>query len=572
MQEWEYPPQQQNQQYPPPQRSGGQTAGQQTPREAQFDFSYPAPGASYDELLAEFYPQQTYGYPAASTSTSQNSQLPASATGNGYVQPSGSGGAGISRPTSNNTNSSSIHNSTSNASLNKTANTPSPPRAAAGAGGSAPKRKRVAKKAAPTPVPTYSDNSDSEDGFGFSGGGGAGISVGMAGLGVRSRGARLPGACTHCKKLKMKCDFGPAPAGAGGDDDAGGGRGELRFLLYWRFGGGDREGGGTRDAADVSLGSEDARCRSCLWHVTGCLACTLPTCSETRLSPWSYSIFAVIFQTLAHMLQAETTPAAAAGRAATYASSRGGSRGVRRMVLWPSGSRGWAGVTRGFLGVSEVVLWWMSGSRGGADARRDRRRAVCVIYPLSLVLLLSSLVLGPMARTRRKEGVAGIVGGCRTRTRGRWEACRRGRVDVIVSVQRVEADFGAYREVELGDVGRHRAVRLDARSSVRTTCQHSDQGLRLIPRHLDADGANGIEVVGRASPAGAGAYTQAQVGPRAGKLGVATRAPWRSRRELAFTTRTPWLAFRELEPVCGRAPLKLPRRFLRRCSDGIVMA
>lgn len=39
---------------------------------------------------------------------------------------------------------------------------------------------------------------------------GGGISVGMGGLGVPSgagRGGRLPGACTHCKKLKMKCDF-----------------------------------------------------------------------------------------------------------------------------------------------------------------------------------------------------------------------------------------------------------------------------------------------------------------------------------------------------------------------------
>ncbi|KAJ7689015.1 hypothetical protein B0H17DRAFT_1202621 [Mycena rosella] len=121
----------------------------------------------------------------------------------------------------------------------------------------APKRKRTTTKkdkAAPVPAPAaYSDNSDSDDGFGAFGGG---ISVGMGGLGVRSKGARLadcfvsfrfivplpatpaafvlrltrrpppviafrsglrgnsPGACTHCKKLKMKCDFGPAPAGS----------------------------------------------------------------------------------------------------------------------------------------------------------------------------------------------------------------------------------------------------------------------------------------------------------------------------------------------------------------------
>ncbi|KAG5730335.1 Protein priB [Termitomyces sp. T112] len=36
-----------------------------------------------------------------------------------------------------------------------------------------------------------------------------GISVGMGGMGVVGGGSRtrLPGACTHCKKLKMKCDF-----------------------------------------------------------------------------------------------------------------------------------------------------------------------------------------------------------------------------------------------------------------------------------------------------------------------------------------------------------------------------
>jgi hypothetical protein len=49
-----------------------------------------------------------------------------------------------------------------------------------------------------------SDESDYEDQ--------PGISVGIGGLGVvsersRRKGMRLPGACTHCKKLKMKCDF-----------------------------------------------------------------------------------------------------------------------------------------------------------------------------------------------------------------------------------------------------------------------------------------------------------------------------------------------------------------------------
>ncbi|KAF7361496.1 hypothetical protein MSAN_01183000 [Mycena sanguinolenta] len=41
----------------------------------------------------------------------------------------------------------------------------------------------------------------------------------MGGLGVRSKGARLPGACTHCKKLKMKCDFGPGGSGTGDPTD-----------------------------------------------------------------------------------------------------------------------------------------------------------------------------------------------------------------------------------------------------------------------------------------------------------------------------------------------------------------
>ncbi|KAJ7348619.1 fungal-specific transcription factor domain-containing protein [Mycena albidolilacea] len=72
----------------------------------------------------------------------------------------------------------------------------------------------------PNPNPNYNiHHNDSEDGFGFSGGGEAGISVGIGGLGVRSKGARLPGACTHCKKLKMKCDFGPGGSGSPGTGD-----------------------------------------------------------------------------------------------------------------------------------------------------------------------------------------------------------------------------------------------------------------------------------------------------------------------------------------------------------------
>ncbi|KAJ7472027.1 hypothetical protein FB451DRAFT_1399313 [Mycena latifolia] len=183
---WDYPQQQQQQQ---PQQG--------------FDFAYPAPGASYDELLAEFYPQhhqqiqqaqqvqqqiqqQYTAYTPPSTAASQ------STLANGHTGTNGNGASPTTSPSANAT-------------------------------GSAPKRKRVVKKAAPAPArqPStqsqgYSD-SESDDGDGFSGG----ISVGMGGLGVRSKGARPPGACTHCKKLKMKCDFGPAPAGSGGANGKG---------------------------------------------------------------------------------------------------------------------------------------------------------------------------------------------------------------------------------------------------------------------------------------------------------------------------------------------------------------
>ncbi|KAJ6552077.1 hypothetical protein DFH09DRAFT_1366462 [Mycena vulgaris] len=118
------------------------------PPQQQFDFAYPAPGASYDELLAQFYPQQQVQYPP-------------------YTDVPGA--------------SNSQSNSHPNPSANDSTNANATP---------APKRKRVAKKAAPQPVPAYSDNSDSDDGFGAFGGG-AGISVGMGGLGVRSKGARL---------------------------------------------------------------------------------------------------------------------------------------------------------------------------------------------------------------------------------------------------------------------------------------------------------------------------------------------------------------------------------------------
>ncbi|KAJ7485081.1 hypothetical protein B0H11DRAFT_1149991 [Mycena galericulata] len=181
---------------------------------AQFDFAYPAPGTSYDELLAQFYPQQqaytapTYQQQTQPQTQSYNPPVPSTSTSTAK-NPNANGNTNNTRDTSSNT-------------------------------ASAPKRKRVTKKAAPAPAPSYSDNSDSDDGFSFGGGsgggGGAGISVGMAGLGVRSRGARLPGACTHCKKLKMKCDFGPAPAGGDGEDEGGNGaRGAFFISFHFRL-------------------------------------------------------------------------------------------------------------------------------------------------------------------------------------------------------------------------------------------------------------------------------------------------------------------------------------------------
>lgn len=83
-----------------------------------------------------------------------------------------------------------------------------------GARGAAPpaqpnKRKR-ARKTPERAGNSVESDSDSDDDFGerpaFTGG----ISVGMGGLGVkgqRQNSSRLPGACTHCKKLKMKCEF-----------------------------------------------------------------------------------------------------------------------------------------------------------------------------------------------------------------------------------------------------------------------------------------------------------------------------------------------------------------------------
>ncbi|KAF8177381.1 hypothetical protein K438DRAFT_1845777 [Mycena galopus ATCC 62051] len=162
----------------------------------QFDFAYPAPGASYDELCAQFYPQHQQQQEAQQPQ--QHPQQPQQHAQYQY-------------PTTQ---------STSDPNPNITNNALAAP---ATPSGSAPKRKRTAKKAVPAPPSaTYADNSDSEDGFSFSGGGGAGISVGMGGLGVRGKAARLPGACTHCKKLKMKCDFGPGGSGssAGNGDPA----------------------------------------------------------------------------------------------------------------------------------------------------------------------------------------------------------------------------------------------------------------------------------------------------------------------------------------------------------------
>ncbi|KAJ7086358.1 hypothetical protein B0H15DRAFT_346070 [Mycena belliarum] len=187
---WEYQQQQQSHPQQQPQRLD----------HSDFDFAFAAPGASYDELLAQFYPQQVYaGTSANSNSLSAGLGTNAAnslSTGLGTTA-ANSSSAGLAT-TASNTTARPKPNTATNGNGNATGN--SPP---------APKRKRAAKKAAPAPVQQqgYSDSDSDDDGFS------GGISVGMGGLGVRSKGARLPGACTHCKKLKMKCDFGPAPGG-----------------------------------------------------------------------------------------------------------------------------------------------------------------------------------------------------------------------------------------------------------------------------------------------------------------------------------------------------------------------
>ncbi|KAJ6632450.1 hypothetical protein B0H10DRAFT_2206810 [Mycena sp. CBHHK59/15] len=140
----------------------------------QFDFAYPAPGTTFDDLLAQFYPQQQQPQAQA-----QYPQYPAS----NPVPSASTSHTNTAAPTAN--------------------HTPVPAPAPA----PSPKRRRPAKAQKTATLPA-SDNSDSEQDFG------GGISVGMGGLGVASRGKgpRLPGACTYCKKLKMKCDFGPAPS------------------------------------------------------------------------------------------------------------------------------------------------------------------------------------------------------------------------------------------------------------------------------------------------------------------------------------------------------------------------
>ncbi|KAJ7860086.1 hypothetical protein B0H14DRAFT_3446276 [Mycena olivaceomarginata] len=139
---------------------------------AQFDFAYPAPGASYAELYAQLYPKNQqqqevqepqrhpqqprqhaqYQYPAIQSTSDPDPNIPNSNITDGP----NNGSAAPATPSR-----------------------------------SAPKRKRTAKKAVPAPRPvTYADNSDSGDGFSFSRGGGAGISVSMGGVGVRGKASR----------------------------------------------------------------------------------------------------------------------------------------------------------------------------------------------------------------------------------------------------------------------------------------------------------------------------------------------------------------------------------------------
>jgi DNA primase len=143
-----------------------------------FNFAYSAPGASYDQLVAQY---SSYPPPQQQQQQAQQQQQQAQ-------QP-------LQYPPYPPTQSTSNAGGNPNINHNSKTNITTPPSNAPAlpSSGSAPKRKRTAKKVAPAPqsVAAYSDNSDSDDGFGSFSGGGAGISVGMGGLGVRSKGARL---------------------------------------------------------------------------------------------------------------------------------------------------------------------------------------------------------------------------------------------------------------------------------------------------------------------------------------------------------------------------------------------
>ncbi|CAK5274670.1 unnamed protein product, partial [Mycena citricolor] len=173
-------------------------AAQQQHQQGSFEFSYPPPNTSYDELLAQFYQAQAPSQaPPPPPPPHANPQYPR------YTPPPDSAYHPVNKPA--NERPRSVNNAPPSSAPASDASPPSST--------SRSKRKRVAKRPPPPADPAYSDLSgDSDDGF-VSYSGSAPISVGMGGLGVRSKGARLPGACTHCKKLKMKCDFGPVLGG-----------------------------------------------------------------------------------------------------------------------------------------------------------------------------------------------------------------------------------------------------------------------------------------------------------------------------------------------------------------------
>ncbi|KAJ6479457.1 hypothetical protein C8R47DRAFT_606558 [Mycena vitilis] len=152
----------------------------------QFNFAYPTRGALHDDPPVQFPLQQQQVQHTQYQPYPQ--QFP--------LQPAPYGPAQTSNTAANMNHNSDIptHNPT---------NVDSPPPVSLP---SAVKRKRATKTAITTPLPSAgSDSSDSENVSGEFGGTGTSACVGDSAS--PSKAPRLRGACTNCKKLKMKCNF-----------------------------------------------------------------------------------------------------------------------------------------------------------------------------------------------------------------------------------------------------------------------------------------------------------------------------------------------------------------------------